>query len=37
MKFGALPPATDPANPTPDEVKAVEAKLDQYREVFNTH
>ena len=37
MKFGALPPAGDPANPTPDEVKAVEAKLDQYREVFNTH
>jgi len=37
MKFGALPPAVDPANPTPDEVKAVETKLDQYREVFNTH
>jgi hypothetical protein len=37
MKFGALPPAVDPANPTPDEVKAVEAKLDQYREVFNSH
>ena len=37
LKFGALPPAVDPANPTPDELAAIKAKLDEYQEVFDTH
>ncbi len=37
MKFGALPPAADPARPGPEERKAVEAKLAQYQAVFSTH
>jgi L-asparaginase len=37
MKFGSLPCATEPANPTPAEVEAVKAKLAEYQEVFDTH
>lgn len=37
LRFGALPPAKDPMNPTPDEVAAVAAKVAQYQEVFDTH
>lgn len=37
MKFGSLPPAADPANPTPAEVDAVKAKLAAYQQVFNSH
>jgi len=37
MKFGSLAPARDPRNPTPEEVKAIQAKIKQYQEVFNTH
>lgn len=37
MKFGCLPPAVDPANPTPAETDATKAKLAQYQEVFNSH
>jgi hypothetical protein len=37
MKFGALPPAGDPAKPTAAETEATKAKLAQYQEVFDTH
>jgi L-asparaginase len=37
MKFGSLPPAADPKNPTPEEKKAVQEKIKEYQEVFNTH
>lgn len=37
MRFGCLPPATDPANPTTEETEATKAKLAQYQEVFDTH
>ncbi|MBI2370852.1 MAG: hypothetical protein HYV08_11560 [Deltaproteobacteria bacterium] len=37
MKFGALPPAADPKRPTPAEIKAVQERVKQYQEVFNTH
>lgn len=37
MKLGALPPAADPSAPTPDEVAAIKAKLDQYQAIFDTH
>ncbi|MCW2538739.1 MAG: ansA [Frankiales bacterium] len=37
LKFGALPPAKDPANPTPAEQAAVTAALASYQEVFSTH
>jgi L-asparaginase len=37
LKLGALPPAKDPANPTPDEVAATRAKVAEYQEIFDTH
>ncbi|MEE8448767.1 MAG: asparaginase domain-containing protein [Thermodesulfobacteriota bacterium] len=37
MKFGSLPPAADPQNPTPEEIRALQEKINQYQEVFNTH
>ena len=37
MKLGSLPPAVDPANPTPAETDAVKAKLAEYQVLFNTH
>lgn len=37
LRFGSLPPAQDPANPTPDEVSATEAALVQFQHVFDTH
>lgn len=37
LRFGALPPARDPAHPTPDEVAATAAKVAQYQAVFDTH
>jgi hypothetical protein len=37
MKFGALPPAADPDNPTSAESAAVREKLASYQAVFNTH
>jgi L-asparaginase len=37
MKFGCLPPAANPANPTTAETDATKAKLAQYQEVFDTH
>ncbi|MEE8348121.1 MAG: asparaginase domain-containing protein, partial [Acidobacteriota bacterium] len=37
MRFGTLPTAVDPRNPTPQERKAVRDKIEQYQEVFSTH
>ncbi|MSP98440.1 MAG: hypothetical protein EXR29_14735 [Betaproteobacteria bacterium] len=37
MKFGSLPLARDPRNPTPEEIKAVQEKVKLYQKVFNTH
>ncbi|MFD6883430.1 asparaginase domain-containing protein [Rhodococcus sp. NPDC060084] len=37
LKFGALPPALDPANPTPAELDAVRAKVVLYQQVFDSH
>ncbi len=37
MKFGSLPVAGDPINPTPAERKSVQDRIQQYQEVFNTH
>ena len=37
MKFGAMPPAADPDNPTPEESAAVSEKVAEYQAVFNTH
>jgi len=37
MKLGSLPPAADPANPTPAEIDALKAKLADYQQVFNSH
>jgi L-asparaginase len=37
MKFGCLPRAADPANPTAAETEATKAKLKEYQEIFDTH
>jgi L-asparaginase len=37
LRFGALPPARDPASPTPDEIAATAAKVAQYQAVFDSH
>jgi hypothetical protein len=37
MRFGSLPPAAHPQRPTASELAAVQAKLAEYQEVFNTH
>jgi L-asparaginase len=37
LKFGALPPARDPAHPTADETAAIVAKVALYQAVFDTH
>lgn len=37
MKFGALPPAADPAKPTAAELTAIKDKLKLFQAVFSTH
>ncbi len=37
MKFGSLPVAKDPYNPTPAEANAVKKFVAQYQRVFDTH
>jgi L-asparaginase len=37
MKFGSLPPASDPDHPTSAESAAVCKKVAEYQAVFNTH
>jgi L-asparaginase/Glu-tRNA(Gln) amidotransferase subunit D len=37
LKFGALPPAKDPAAPTAAEISAIKEALKLYQAVFDTH
>jgi L-asparaginase/Glu-tRNA(Gln) amidotransferase subunit D len=37
LRFGSLPPAADPLNPTAAELEAIRAKLAEYQAVFDTH
>jgi len=37
LKFGSLPAATDPDNPTQAEQAAIRAAIEPYQEVFDTH
>ena len=37
MRYGALPPAADPSQPTRAELDAIKAKLAHYQQVFDTH
>ena len=37
MKLGALPVPKDPEHATAAELKAIQAKLTQYQEIFDTH
>ena len=37
LKFGALSPAADPANPTEAERELIQKKLGQYQAIFDTH
>lgn len=37
LKFGALPPAADPFDPTPAERAATEKAVARYQAVFDTH
>ena len=37
MKFGCLPPAKDPLNPTGSEITAIEAAVAKYQNIFDTH
>jgi hypothetical protein len=37
MKFGGLPFAKDPKNPTLDETNAIQKRIGQYQAVFDTH
>jgi L-asparaginase len=37
LKFGALPPAADPDNPTSAESAEIGEKVVEYQAVFNTH
>ena len=37
MKFGSVPVAVDPANPTSAETQAVKKLIAQYQEIFDTH
>lgn len=37
LRFGSLPPAADPANPTAGETAAVLTKVHEYQAVFDSH
>ena len=37
MKFGSLPAAANPDDPTSQEAAAVREKVAEYQAVFNTH
>jgi L-asparaginase len=37
MKFGSLPPASDPDHPTDAEAAAIRNKVAAYQAVFDTH
>jgi L-asparaginase len=37
MKFGSLPPAANPKNPTAAEAAALREAVGRYQTVFDTH
>lgn len=37
MKYGPLPHAADPTQPTPDELTAIKKKIELYQAIFQTH
>jgi hypothetical protein len=37
MKLGSVPAAADPERPTASEAEAVQKKVREYQEVFDTH
>jgi L-asparaginase len=37
MRFGCLPPAADPDQPTAEEAAAVREKVARYQRIFDTH
>ncbi len=37
MKFGSLPPALDPKNPTATERKMVQTAIAKYQTIFDSH
>jgi L-asparaginase len=37
LKFGSLPPAKDPENPTPTELAATRKAVADYQAIFDTH
>jgi hypothetical protein len=37
LRFGSLPPAADPANPTDEEWAAIRERVSEYQAVFDTH
>jgi hypothetical protein len=37
LKFGSLPPAKDPSNPTKAELDAIRKGVAEYQKVFDTH
>jgi L-asparaginase len=37
LRFGSLPPAADPDRPTGAELAAIERKVAEYQDVFDTH
>ena len=37
LRFGSLPLAADPTQPTPAELEAIRARLAEYQAVFDTH
>lgn len=37
LKFGSLPVAKDPKNPTASETRAVQEAIERYQTIFDTH
>ena len=37
LRYGCMPPATDPERPTDAELEAIRAQLARYQAVFDTH
>jgi hypothetical protein len=37
LRFGSLPPASDPNNPTREEISAIADKIGLFQQVFDTH
>ena len=37
LKFGSLPPARNPDEPTPGELSAIRTAVAAYQKIFDTH